>query len=280
MPAKYLSSMKLLLALVLAVSPLEAQVPADLARERAQFAEWLATAPNSPMIVRGLAPIGPGIRIGPETAEIPLPGIEAQVREAGGTVTIEGTIARRVLPRNRITTIGPLAFFVSGPAGKGIITAYGGERKQQVPEYYPYDASKVFIGPLHPAEPRRFLTLALDGLEVEATEAGSVVIPDGSGSTRLRVYRIPDQSGEESDLMIYFRDGTSGKGSYPAGRFVSLQPMPDGKYRLDLNRAQNPFCAYRTVYPCPAPWPGNTLTTAVEAGEKYHATEAAAPVAP
>jgi hypothetical protein len=272
--------MKLTVIALLLVSQLNAQVPADLARERAQFAEWLATAPNSPMIVRGLAPIGPGIRIGPEPAEIPLPGIEAQVREAGGTVTIEGTIERRILPRNRLTTIGPFAFFVSGSAGKSIITAYGGERKQQAPEYYPYDASKVFIGPLHPAEPRRFATLALDGLEVEATEAGSVVIPDGGRPTRLRVYRIPDQSGEEAELMIYFRDATSGKGTYPAGRFVTLQPMPDGKYRLDLNRAQNPFCAYRSVYPCPAPWPGNTLTMAVEAGEKYHATGEPAPVSP
>ena len=271
--------MKSILAFMLLVSPLQAQVPADLARERAQFAQWLATAPNSPMIVRGLAPIGPGIRIGPDDAEIPLKGIDVQVREAGGAVTIEGTIERRVLPRNRLTVVGSNAFFVTGSPGKSIITGYGGERKQQVPEYYPYDASKVFIGPLHPVEARRFPTLGLDGLEVEATEAGSVMIPDGASSTRLKVYRIPDASGEESDLMIYFRDATSGKGTYPAGRFVTLQPLPDGRYRLDLNRAQNPFCAYRSVYPCPAPWPGNTLTMAVEAGEKYHAT-AAAPGAP
>lgn len=266
--------MKLAALALLLVSHLNAQVPADLARERAQFAQWLATAPNSPMIVRGLAPVGPGIRIGPDDAEIPLKGIDVQVRESGGAVTMEGTSERRTLPRNRLTTVGSFAFFLSGPPGKSIITAYGGDRKQQVPEYYSYDGSKVFIGPLHPVEPRRFPTLGLDGLEVEATEAGSVVIPDGASSTRLRVYRIPDQSGEESELMIYFRDATSGKGTYPAGRFVILQPMPDGRYRLDLNRAQNPFCAYRSVYPCPAPWPGNTLTTAVEAGEKYHPTQA------
>ena len=266
-----------LIIATLLTSQLEAQVPVDLGRERAQFANWLATAPNSPMVVRGLARIGPGIRVGPADAEIPLPGLEVQVREAAGAVTIEGTIERRVLPRNRLTIVGSSAFFLSGPPGKSIVTAYGGERKQQVPEYYPYDASKVFIGPLHPADARRFPTLALDGLEVEATEAGSVVIPDGVSSTRLRVYRISDPSGEESELMIYFRDGTSGKGTYPAGRFVTLQPLPDGTYRLDLNRAQNPFCAYRSVYPCPAPWPGNTLTMAVEAGEKYHSSEQPAP---
>ena len=270
--------MKLVLASLFLVAPLQAQIPADLARERAQFAQWLATAPNSPMAVRGLSPIGPGIRIGPADAEIPLPGVELDVRETGGVATIEGSIERRVLPRNRLTVVGAVAFFLSGPPGRSIITAYGGERKQQVPEYYPYDAGKVFIGPLHPADGHRFQTLGLDGLETDATEAGSVVIPDGPSSTRLRVYRLSDPSGEESELMIYFRDATSGKGSYPAGRFVTLQPMADGRYRLDLNRAQNPFCAYRSVYPCPAPWPGNTLTMAVEAGEKYRSTSEPAPV--
>jgi Uncharacterized conserved protein len=187
-------------------------------------------------------------------------------------VTIEGTIERRSLPRNRLTILGQSAFFVSGPPGKSILTVYGGDRKRQSPEYYPYDASKVFTGPLHPTDPRRFATLGLDGLEVEATEVGSVVIPDGTSSTRLRVYRIPDSSGEESELMIYFRDATNDKGTYPAGRFVTLMPMPAGSYRLDFNRARNPFCAYRSVYPCPAPWPGNTLTMAIEAGEKYRST--------
>jgi Protein of unknown function (DUF1684) len=258
----------LLTVLVLA-SPVSAQVPADLARDRAQFAEWLKTAANSPMVVRGLAPIGPGIRVGPADAEIPFPGVDARIAERSGSVTIEGSVGTRVLPRNRITSIGPLTVFLSGPPTKSIVTVYGGERKNQIPEYYPHDPGKVYIGPLHSTEPRRFTTLALDGLEVEATEVGSVVVPDGAGSVRLRVYRIPDQSGEESELMIYFRDGTSDKGSYPAGRFVLLEPVEGGRYRLDFNRAQNPFCAYRSVFPCPAPWPGNTLTTAIEAGEQY-----------
>jgi hypothetical protein len=263
---------RFLLSSALLAGQLQAQVPADLARQRAQFAEWLATAPNSPMLVRGLAAIGPGIGVGPETAEIPVPGVDFRIVEANGTINMVTNQDRRTLPRNRLVTLPSISLLITGAPGKSIVTVYGGERKQQVPDYYPYDPGKVFIGPLHPVEPRRFATLALDGLEVEATEVGSVVIPDGAGSARLRVYRIPDQSGEESELMIYFRDATNDKGTYPAGRFVSLQPMPDGKYRLDFNRAQNPFCAYRSVFPCPAPWPGNTLRTAVAAGEKYHST--------
>ena len=89
----------------------------------------------------------------------------------------------------------------------------------------------------------------------------------------LRVRRFPGASDDEAELEIYFRDGTSGQGSYPAGRFVSLDPIGGGRYRLDFNRARNPFCAYSSVYPCPAPWPGNTIAGRIEAGERYHGSE-------
>ena len=258
-----------LIAFVLLSQPLYAQVPSELAQERAQFAEWLATAPNSPLVARGVAPIGPGIRIGPADAEVAFPGVDLRITEGGGSVTLEGAPGRRVLPRGRATTAGPATLFVSGEPGHSVVTVYGGPRAEKRPIYFPHDPTKVYTGPLHRASPRTVRILALDGIQVDASEVGSVVVPDGAGSVRLRVYRIPDASSEESELMINFRDGTNGKGTYPAGRFVPLNPLPDGRYRLDFNRAQNPFCAYSSAYPCPAPWPGNTLTTPLEAGERY-----------
>lgn len=81
--------------------------------------------------------------------------------------------------------------------------------------------------------------------------------------------RIPTGTGEESELEIYFQDGTNGTSTYPAGRFVSLIPEGAGRYRLDFNRARNPFCAYSSAYPCPIPWRGNTISAPVEAGERY-----------
>ena len=61
---------------------------------------------------------------------------------------------------------------------------------------------------------------------------------------------------------------TNGAGTYPAGRFVSLVPAGGGRYRLDFNRARNPFCAYSSAYACPAPWHGNTLPAAGHRREK------------
>ena len=78
-------------------------------------------------------------------------------------------------------------------------------------------------------------------------------------------------------LIVFFRDATNGKGTYPAGRFVPLLPEGNGRYRLDFNRARNPFCAYSSVYPCPAPWPGNLIPAPIEAGERYHAAGGTAP---
>jgi len=112
--------------------------------------------------------------------------------------------------------------------------------------------------------------LALDGIEVEGTIVGTVTVPLGEGGTSLEVRHVPDPGTEESALEIYFRDETNSSGSYPAGRFVALEPVVGDRYRLDFNRARNPFCAYSTIYPCPVPWRGNSIATKVEAGEKYY----------
>jgi len=111
--------------------------------------------------------------------------------------------------------------------------------------------------------------LGADGVEVEATEAGTVPAAFSGIVQRLRVLRMPGASDEESELEIYFRDLTNGAGSYPSGRFVALIPKAGSGYILDLNRARNPFCAYNTVFPCPAPWRGNGLSVRVNAGERY-----------
>ena len=53
----------------------------------------------------------------------------------------------------------------------------------------------------------------------------------------------------------------------------------DGQYRLDFNRARNPFCAYSSAYPCPAPWRGNVIPARIAAGERYSGGGLAAPAA-
>lgn len=245
--------------------------PLDLARERAAYAEWLATASNSPLAAIAQQPIGDGIRLGPADADVPLAGVsEHRVTERSGAVLLEGPGGSRALPTGRPVALGEHFIVSGGVSGRRVLTVYGPKREGKGTEYYPYDARLVFTGPMAPPERRGGVrVLALDGVETDAAEAGTVAVPIGGETVRLRVRRIPTGVEDESELEIYFRDGTNGQGTYPAGRFVALEPLPDGRYRLDFNRARNPFCAYSSAFPCPAPWRGNTIEAKVEAGERY-----------
>ena len=261
-----------LTALAALAAPLQSQTPpSDIAQERSAYAEWLAKAPNSPLAAVALQPIGPGIRLGPPDADVPLEGVgEHRVTERNGVVTLEGPNGARILPPGGPVTVGSYTVTSSGVSGRRVVTVYGPTRDDKTAEYYPYDPELVFVGPMSPPDqPGRLRVLALDGIETDAAEAGTVVVPIGGRPVRLRVRRIPTGIEDESELEIFFRDGTNAEGTYPAGRFVTLVPAGDGRYRLDFNRARNPFCAYSSAFPCPAPWRGNTIEAKVEAGERY-----------
>ncbi len=74
----------------------------------------------------------------------------------------------------------------------------------------------------------------------------------------------------DPQLFFIFRDKTSGKGTYPAGRFLYAAMPKDGKVVLDFNRAYNPPCAFTPFATCPLPPPQNRLPIAVKAGEKNY----------
>ncbi len=76
---------------------------------------------------------------------------------------------------------------------------------------------------------------------------------------------------EGKDLFFVFRDATSGKQTYGAGRFLDV-PMPAPGSRtvvLDFNKAYNPPCAYTPYATCPLPPKENVLPIAITAGEEY-----------
>ena len=239
------------------------RVPADLAAERAAYADWLAHAPVSPFAAVSAAPLdaaGIAVEIGGRTA---------RVLERNGTPWLEGDGAPRPLARNRPVRLGATTLLVTGEPPRSRVMLFQPGRAVRAPAYYAYAPQLVFVGTLSPASaPATEAVLSADGVEVEATDAGTVSL-DVGGTVALRVLRIPDPGSGEASLEVYFRDATSGQGSYPAGRFVALLPVAGGRYRLDFNRARNPFCAYNAAYPCPAPWRGNTIAAPIRAGERY-----------
>lgn len=81
----------------------------------------------------------------------------------------------------------------------------------------------------------------------------------------------------DKEVFFVFRDRTSGKESYGAGRFLkSAPPIIDEtagstvnrKIRLNFNCAYNPPCAFTPFATCPLPPPENWLPFSVTAGEK------------
>jgi len=87
-------------------------------------------------------------------------------------------------------------------------------------------------------------------------------------------------------LFVPFRDGTSGRETYGAGRYLldtvkgaDLGTAPDGKLVLDFNFAYNPSCAYDPKWVCPLAPPPNRLEPEIRAGERAPESKGARPKA-
>ena len=242
-----------------------------LERERGDFAAWLADAPLSPFAAIALHPIGTGLTMGDAPADIPLPEFgTATVAEENGLAILTVDGRRRALPRGRPIGIDRYTLLVTGSRGRTTLAVFGTPRRVESPTYFPYHRELISSALLAPPERSgAFPVLGLDGLETQAVEAGFFQAAVGGEAVRLRVYRLGESEDDEAAFFVFFQDATNGKGTYPGGRFIELLPESGGRFRLDFNRARNPFCAYSTVFPCPAPWPGNRLAIPVAAGEMY-----------
>ncbi len=81
----------------------------------------------------------------------------------------------------------------------------------------------------------------------------------------LRLFHAGEGVG--TSVFVPFRDGTSGRQSYGPGRYLTLELTEDDRYRLDFNRAFNPYCAYTDAYECGFPPAENDLPIPIPAGE-------------
>ena len=72
-------------------------------------------------------------------------------------------------------------------------------------------------------------------------------------------------------MPVNFTDKTTGKVTYPAGRFLYVDKIKEGNYSIDFNKATCPPCAYTDFATCPLPPANNRLDVEILAGEKkYH----------
>ena len=136
-------------------------------------------------------------------------------------------------------------------------------------EYYPVDpAYRVAAIIERFDEPRQLrVDTVITGLDYRPQSPGKLKFELAGESFELEAY----QSGER--LFLIFGDATSGRETYPAGRFLYAS-MPDdsGVTILDFNKAYNPPCAFNDFATCPVAAPQNRLKTKILAGERFDQT--------
>jgi uncharacterized protein len=131
---------------------------------------------------------------------------------------------------------------------------------------YPVDTAWKITATLQAAGPSRTIAISnVLGQTSQQQTPGKLVF-----SIHNKQYTL-DALEEGNELFIIFADETSGKTTYPSGRFLSVKkPGEDGKTTIDFNKAYNPPCAFTDYATCPLPPRENDLPVAVTAGEKNY----------
>lgn len=204
------------------------------------------------------------------------------VRIDGEPLPDEGPEATRIVPEETKIAVGPFAIRPYVQAEAGILILFDSRRTEGKhfvpPAHFPVDLAWRFRLPLvRVPEPETIGMQTSLGRVKEYRRVGYFEIdpPHGTGgdnkgdTKKVKVFAYQPTFAQRKDeaLSILFTDLTTGKESYPAGRYIDLAPPEDGLYTLDFNAAYNPLCAYTDVYNCPLPPRENALPIAVRAGE-------------
>jgi len=140
-----------------------------------------------------------------------------------------------------------------------LLKEFGGLRWFPVREDYRVEARSV-----PHASPMKIAVPNILGQVEELPSPGYAAFTIGGREVRLDP--VLEEPGA-TELFFIFRDQTTGKQTYPAGRFL-YAPMPkDGRVTLDFNKAYSPPCAFTPYATCPLPPKQNRLSVRIEAGE-------------
>ncbi len=133
-------------------------------------------------------------------------------------------------------------------------------------DYFPVRADYRVVAQFV-ADPRKVPIQNILGQTEPEDSPGYVVFTLEGRQFRLRpILDDPDTK----DLFFVFRDLTSRKETYEAGRFLDAAPPQNGKVVLDFNKAYNPPCVFTPYATCPLPPQENRLAVRIEAGEKKY----------
>lgn len=240
---------------------------------------WLAPGenafgsdPSNPVVLpAGKAPSRAGVFV--------LEGDRVRVRVAKGSgITLDGhPVGEREIRTDAsgdpdVLKLGTLSFFVIRRADRYAVRVKDSRSPVRLGfqgiECFPPDAAWRIVARFVPYDPPKEVEIAsVLGTTEKQSCPGYVVFR--AGGKELTLEPIVESS-PYPQLFFIFKDETSGKETYEAGRFLYADPPSSGKVVLDFNRAFNPPCAFTRYATCPLPPKQNWLPIRVEAGEKTY----------
>jgi uncharacterized protein (DUF1684 family) len=134
--------------------------------------------------------------------------------------------------------------------------------------YYPPDPAYAVAAALRLGQERPVVLMPTSTGTIRRYERVGVLEFTFQGQSLSLGAFIEAGTKEIEGLFVPFVDATSGKETYPAGRYLDIPPTTTGLYEIDFNRAYNPYCAYNATYECPYPPASNRLKVEIRAGEK------------
>jgi uncharacterized protein (DUF1684 family) len=134
-------------------------------------------------------------------------------------------------------------------------------------EFYSPDLNWRIDAQFEPYNPPKPMPIT-NVLGMESSESSPGAVKFDVDGKEYRIDAITEKG--ERHLFMIVSDKTSGKDTYPAGRYLYVDP-PDasGHIVIDFNKAFSPPCAFTKFATCPLPPKQNRLPFAIEAGEKY-----------
>ncbi len=131
-----------------------------------------------------------------------------------------------------------------------------------------FEINPVFkiIGKIDKLTTGQTINISMTDGETEEYEAyGNLTFEIEGIKCALKIFKTP-----EGNLFLPFKDLTSNKETYGAGRYLDfgIDDVNDKQLTIDFNKAYQPFCAYNHTFTCPVPPAENFLNVVVKAGER------------
>ncbi|HSN18216.1 MAG TPA: DUF1684 domain-containing protein, partial [Gammaproteobacteria bacterium] len=181
---------------------------------------------------------------------------DADAGTAGATTLTVGSVSFHVIKR-----VDRLGIRVKDSHADGRIHFQG-------LEYFPVAPEWRFEARFEPYRPMKKVPIInILGMEEEMNSAGALLFDVDGKQYRLETV-LEDG---ETDYFVMFKDLSSGKQTYGAGRFLYVKPPVNGVTVLDFNKSYNPPCVFSPFATCPLPPPENWLPLTIAAGELRYA---------